>query len=174
MRNWKSLMFVLGGWSCLMLAVFTGSAVGVNAGENVARVTPSGDGIELDYTDEAGKTYTETLPLHHAGRIRYFSTGVGLEERAAKYPPFPLKLIFVAGAKAYVSRVSITIADEKGAVQLQIPGDQVTGPWLFVDLPAGLYRISASRDGRTQVAGPVAVGTGGQKTVYLRWEEASS
>jgi len=137
----------------------------------VARMTSSGDGIELEYVGEDGSTATETIPLYRAGTIRYFSAGMGLDERAAQYPPFPLKLIFVAGTKAYLTRVSVTIEEAKSALRLQIPGEQVTGPWLFVDLPDGRYKITATRGDQTQMKDHVEVAKGRVKTVYLRWKD---
>jgi len=135
----------------------------------IARVTPSGDGIELEYAGNAGTIFKEVIPLMRSGDIRYFSAGVGVEERQAHYPPFPLKIILVAGDKAYLSRTSITISDATGAVRLQVPAEQVTGPWLFVDLPPGTYKITGTRDGQTVVKDRVNVRSDGTTTVYLRW-----
>jgi hypothetical protein len=154
--------FVVGILVCL---------AGLSEAATVARMAPSGDSIELEYSGENGMSAKDTIPIHRAGTIRYFSAGVGLEEREAKYPPFPLKLIFVAGPKAYASQVSVTIADAKGAVRLEVPAEQVTGPWLFVDLPAGTYEISASRGGQAQPKQHVEIVAGRTKSVYLRWKE---
>jgi hypothetical protein len=166
----RSFTFVLGSVLCLTLVAHSGSFKSLSEAAPTAKVTPSGEGIELEFTEEDGTVSKETLTLYKAGAIRYFSAGMGLEERAAPYPPFPLKLIFVAEPKAYLSRVSVTITDAKGAVQLQVPAEQVTGPWLYVDLPAGTYNITASRDGQDQVKGQVSVEKGGVKTLYLRWK----
>ena len=56
----------------------------------VARVTPAGDAIELEYTGTEGVTFKEEIPIHRAGNIRYFSAGIGMEQREAAYPSFPL------------------------------------------------------------------------------------
>jgi hypothetical protein len=111
------------------------------------------------------------LPIYHVGAVRYFSAGVGVEERAAQYPPYPLKLVFLAGPKAYITQVAVTITGTKGNVNLLVPGDQVTGPWLFVDLPAGTYEITAIRRDKSEVRQKVEVGAGGSRTVYFRWKE---
>lgn len=169
----RSFTFVLESVLCLTLVAHSGPFKSLSEAASTAKLTPSGEGIELEFTEEDGTVSQETLTLYKAGAIRYFSAGMGLEERAAQYPPFPLKLIFVAGAKAYVSKVSVTITDAKGAVQLQVPGEQVTGPWLYVDLPAGTYNVIASREGQGQVKGQVSVEKGGAKTLYLRWKEKS-
>ena len=132
---------------------------------------PSGDGIELEYTGADGITAQTILPIYHVGAAQYFSAGTGVEERAAQYPPFPLKLVFLAGPKAYITQVAVTIKDTKGALNLLVPGEQVTGPWLFVDLPAGTYDITAIRRDRSEIRQKVEVGAGGTRTVYFRWKE---
>ena len=136
-----------------------------------ARITPAGDGIELEYVGEDGKSVKELIPLHKKGSARYFSTGIGMEERTAQYPRFPLKLVFVAGAKAYVTQVAVTIKATKKDMHVRIPGDQVTGPWLFVDLPAGTYDISVARRDRAEIKQRVAVIPGRTKVAYFRWKE---
>ena len=131
----------------------------------------SGDNLILEFPDEDGATRQETIPVHKAGHIRYFSAGVGLEERSVRYPPFSLKVIFVAGRKSYLSQVSVKITDAGGKVLVEVPREQVTGPWLFVDLPSGTYNVSASGEGRPDVAIRVAIETKHTKTVYVRWKE---
>jgi hypothetical protein len=135
-----------------------------------AKLTPAEDGIELESTGEGGSAVKETIPVYHAGTIRYFSTGIGLEERSAQYPPFTLKVVFVTGPRAYLSHVSVTITDERGKTLLDIPGEKVTGPWLFVDLPPGTYTISGAGPGGARVHDRVTVTSGQVKTVYLRWK----
>lgn len=134
----------------------------------VARLSPTGDAIEIEH-DSDGITSRSRIPVHRAGDIRYFSAGVGLEEREATYPAFPLKLIFVAGAKAYLSQVAVTMTDSKGTEVLRVPTDHVTGPWLFIELPAGSYRVTASRRDGTQVTEQVRLSPGGTRVVHLRW-----
>lgn len=136
----------------------------------VARIGASGEFLELSHQVD-DRTVVDTLPLHRAGAIRYFSAGVGLEERTAEYPPFLLKMVFTAGGKPYLSGVSVTIQPAKGETVLTIPQDQVEGPWLFVDLPAGIYDVTAThRDSKQGLKG-VKVEAGKQKVIYLRWAE---
>ena len=135
-----------------------------------AVLLPSGDGLELQFAD--GTTRDKTvIPLHHVGDIRYFSTGVGLEEREADYPAYPLKIVLVVGGKPFLARVAVTIADEREAVKLVIPKEEVTGPWLYVDLPPGTYHISGVWEGQTQTNKTVRVQKGVTNTIYLRWPE---
>ncbi len=138
---------------------------------DVATGNQSGDGIELEYTAEDGTTAKTFFPVYRVGAVRYFSAGTGVEERAAQYPPYPLKLVFIAGPRAYVAQVAVTIKDTKGTVSLLVPGEQVTGPWLFVDLPAGTYEITAIRRDQSAIKQKVEVGAGGSRTVYFRWKE---
>ena len=139
----------------------------------VAQVTPSGDGIELVFRQDNGATAKEVIPLRKSGSVRYFSAGVGVEERQAPYPPFPLKIILIAGDRAYVTHVAITIVDTTGSIRLDVPVEHVTGPWLFVDLPPGTYTIRATRDGQTKIKENVKVRTNSPTTVYLRWQAGS-
>ncbi len=136
-----------------------------------ATLLPSGDAIEL--TGEGpGASFKTTIPVHRSGGIRYFSAGVGMEERQAQYPPFSLKLILVAGPKAYLSKAGVTITNDSGTVRVDIPGDNVDGPWLYVDLPDGTYHIEAvSRGDKVEQRG-IRVRGGKTRTVYLRWPRA--
>lgn len=171
MRLWRQRLIIAGivlGMALGALGLFDSS---LSHAATTAQITQGGNGIELEYVGEDGKRATEVLPLHTVGSTRYFSTGVGIEERTAQYPPFPLKLVFIAGAKAYVAQVAVTIKDTKGEMRVRIPGDQVRGPWLFVDLPAGTYDITAVRRDRAEIKQRVAVVPGRPKVAYFRWQE---
>jgi len=160
------LVLVLTFW-CLIAA----DPFAQTAAAPIAKGTPSGDGIELEYAASDGTTVKTIFPIYHEGAVEYFSAGIGVEERAAQYPPYRLKLIFVAGPKAYLARVAVTIKDTKDKVNLSVPGEQVAGPWLFVNLPAGTYDITASRGDQAGINQRVEVGASGSKTVYFRWKE---
>jgi hypothetical protein len=139
-------------------------------GGPVARVGESGEFLELEYqaNSQAAK---ESLPLYRANGVRYFSTGVGIEERTAEYPPFPLKLVFTAGGKPFLAGVSVTIQSAKGGPSINIPREHVNGPWLYVELPSGTYDLTAIYADRTQGLKGVRVEAGKMKPVYLRWPE---
>ena len=130
-------------------------------GNFVARVGPSGEFLELEH---------EYLPLHHIGNVRYFSAGVGLEERRVEYPPFSLKLVFTAGGKPYLTGVDVAIRNLKGET-VTIPGEQIEGPWLFVDLPSGTYDITATHGSHKRSLQDLKIVAGTQKTLYLRWAD---
>ena len=170
--NWKrrvgaGLRFgvVLGLGFIVGLATFEKAEAG-----GVARVLPSGDGIQVEYQGAEGMQQ-EIIPLYQVGKVRYFSAGIGLDERQAEYPAFALKLVFTAGGKPFLTGVAVTIQGPKGMEKIVIPGEQVTGPWLFVDLPAGTYDISAVQADQTQTMKAVKVERGKTTVVYLRWPE---
>lgn len=135
-----------------------------------ARLLPSGDGLELEYRSE-GYTWKDLLPVYRIGGVRYFSAGVGLAERRIEYPPFPLKIVLTAGGKPYVTRADVHLVRANGEPALSIPADHVTGPWLFVDLPPGIYDITGNRDATTVRLRGVNVSHDHPQTVYLRFPE---
>jgi hypothetical protein len=137
-----------------------------------ARVLSSGDALELEY--DGGNAQKITIPLHRSGNIRYFSAGVGLEEREAIYPPFALKLVLVAGDKPYLSYVDVTVLNAARETVLSIPKEQVLGPWIFIDLPPGLYEITASWEGKALTQSRVTVTEGASRTVHFRWPMATA
>jgi len=156
----------------LLLAVSVSGSPGFQPAlaKTSVRVLPSEDGLELAH-DEGIASSKTILPLYRTGGIRYFSAGVGLEERAADYPPFPLKIVFVVGGKPYLAQVDVHIVAPSGPLKLAIPRDRVTGPWLFVDLPDGTYEISAMWNGRTEINKAVNVSNGMTRVIYFRWPE---
>lgn len=137
---------------------------------SVPRIGESGEFLELEYQAN-GQLSKASLPLYRTDGIRYFSAGVGVEERTAEYPLFSLKLVFTAGGKPFLAGVSVTIQPAKGGPTISIPRDHVNGPWLFVDLPSGTYHLMANHADRTQGLKGVRVETGKMKTVHLRWSE---
>ncbi len=135
-----------------------------------ATIGASGDAVELR-RDVEGGTVVDRLPLYRAGEVRYFSAGVGLEERQAQYPPFPLKLIFTAGGKPFLTGVSVAITPAAGGPPVVVAPEHVQGPWLFVDVPPGVYRVTAVHAGESQTLKQVKVTAGRQTTLHLRWTE---
>ena len=137
------------------------------------RVAPSGDAIELEIPTDIG-TQKESLPLYHSGTIRYFSAGIGQVEREAAYPPFSLKLVFTAGGKPFVTGVEVVLRQSKGATVLTVPREQVTGPWLFIDVPDGTYEVAATLGGQIQQVKGIHVRRGHVTTQHVRWAEDRS
>lgn len=156
-------VLALACWFCL--------GAGATFGESrvTAREGPSGDFLEFEGQSH-GQIVKHSLPLYRTGAIRYFSAGVGSEERQAEYPPFSLKLVFTAGGKPYLVGVDVLIQSVKGQA-ITISRDQVEGPWLFVDLPSGMYDISASYGEHKQALKGIKVVAGRQKTIHIRWAD---
>lgn len=160
------------GLCVILCMVVMGAAGGMRLAEAGSKVSigESGDYLELSHESE-GRTVVDRLPLHRSGNLRYFSAGIGLEERTAEYPPFSLKLVFTAGGKPFLAGVAVTIQPAKGGSVLTIPREQVEGPWLFVDLPAGIYDVTAIHGDKLQSLKGIKIEPGKQKTVHLRWTE---
>ena len=119
------------------------------------------------HTESLPKTFT--FPLYEQESIQYFSAGLGKEERRLEYPPFPLKLIFVKGKRAFLARISVNIAKEDGTILLKIPGEEVAGPWLFINLPMGTYIVSGIDSNGTIVKKAISIQTDKPIIVHFRW-----
>ena len=156
------LLFTIGWWGG------SGSAAAIAEVTATSRILPTGDALELTYQAN-GETWTDQIPLYRVGPVRYFSVGVGMAERAAEYPPFTIKLILTAGGKPYVARVGLEVVSHDGAIKLSIPPDHVTGPWLFLDLPAGTYDLTGTRGEDRPQLRRVTVQPGSSQTLYLRF-----
>ena len=110
-----------------------------------------------------------TFPLYEQDSIQYFSAGLGKEERSLTYPPFPLKLIFVQGERAYLAGVAIHLTNEDETLRLEIPGEEVEGPWLFINIPTGTYVISGTDSDGTTVKKTITVQPTKSTVVHFRW-----
>lgn len=137
----------------------------------VARIGQSGDVVEFQRQAGNGQIVPYQLPLYRSGGVRYFSAGVGIEERQASYPTFSLKLVFTAGGKPFLTGVDVSIRPVKGGETIHIDRERVEGPWLFVDLPSGTYDVSASQGEQRQDLKGIRVESGKQTTAHLRWAE---
>jgi len=159
-------------WVLVALILWCSASDGRSYAEGnfVVRIEPSGEFLELE-RPSGGQMVKEHLPLHQIRNVRYFSAGVGLEERQAEYPPFSLKLVFTAGGKPYLTGVDVAIRAQKGDTAVDIPKEQIQGPWLFVDLPSGVYDITATYGTQKRSLPGVKIAAGHQKILYLRWAE---
>ncbi|HZP92570.1 MAG TPA: hypothetical protein VFB20_06785 [Burkholderiales bacterium] len=83
----------------------------------------------------------------------------------AKMGDYNLRLMFAAG-DAYLGRVKIQIADQKGHRLLQTESN---GPWFFVKLPKGKYKITAKNEGASQVRN-VDLSKKAVADVVFRWK----
>ena len=103
-----------------------------------------------------------------AGDLPYVSGGVGEEELAVLKlvrDDFNLHLLFADRSGTYLSGVDVDIVDAAGTPHLAL---RDAGPYLYVRLPAGHYRIEARYEGRTQQQNIDLRRTGGRDIVF-RW-----
>lgn len=109
------------------------------------------------------------FPLYEQNNIQYFSAGLGKEERSLPYPPYPLKLIFVKGERAFLAHVAIEVLQPDQTSLISIPGEEVQGPWLFLNLPAGKYLIKATDSSGTTIERSIQLTAKKTTTAYFRW-----
>ena len=79
--------------------------------------------------------------------------------------PYNLKLECAAVSGSYLPNVNISVEKPDGTAVVSKDG---TGPWVYIDLAPGTYRIKAWHNDvlRTHVVDV----TGEQKTVILHWQ----
>ena len=108
------LILVLALWSSLC------GGMSLADGGPIARVGESGEFLELEFQAN-GQAAKESLPLYRANGVRYFSAGVGIEERTAEYPPFSLKLVFTAGESPFWLGFRSPFSQQKGVLRSIFP-----------------------------------------------------
>lgn len=109
------------------------------------------------------------FPLYEQKNIQYFSAGLGKEERSLSYPPYPLKLIFVKGQRAFLANVAIEVLHPDRTNLISIPSEEVQGPWLFLNLPAGKYVVQATDSSGTTIEKIIGLAAKKTTTVHFRW-----
>ena len=112
---------------------------------------------------------TMTFPLYEQEGIRYFSAGVGKEERELSYPPYSLKLILVQGERAFLAGVSFEIHKEDGSTAISIPAEEIQGPWVFINAPKGKYSIKATSSSGKTLERKVEIKGNASSVVHFRW-----
>ena len=118
---------------------------------DIAAVVAAGLALTLPVTGALARD----LPVHdHQGQITYITGGVGSTEAAAiehvaKY--FPLELKFMAHGTPWNEHPgSVTVRIKDTAHQRMLLNVKPDGPYLLAKLPAGIYIISAERNGRVE------------------------
>lgn len=101
--------------------------------------------------------------------ITYVSGGNGIEERQALDEvagDYNLKLVFAEkGSGAYLADVKLSIVNMKDRKTLEAVSD---GPWFFVKLMPGRYKITATVDEQSLVQ-QAKVGGGRPTELYFYW-----
>jgi hypothetical protein len=107
------------------------------------------------------------VPTLATAGMEPLSSGVSQEDRAPR-PDYPLKFVFAMASGAYLADIAVTIKDLDGKEVLRT---QSTGPWLYLDLPAGQYVVVAERMTGEKTSALFTVGGEGQRVVRLTWSE---
>ena len=107
------------------------------------------------------------VPIQNYEGIKYYSAGVGIEERKSLPQRFPLKVVFATDRRNLLCDAAVTIS-AKGKTVFQSRAEN--GPWLIVDLPPGTYDVVAVQDGATKSAKGVKITAGKKRTIVLRWK----
>lgn len=91
-----------------------------------------------------------------------------LKERGKGYT---LKLIFSSKKGEDLSNVIVKVLDQKNQTILLTVSN---GPWLFIDLPNGIYEIEASFSSDRKEISRIKIERGKQKVFHLRWQVRES
>ncbi|MBB6593113.1 hypothetical protein LBW62_01095 [Ralstonia solanacearum] len=105
--------------------------------------------IEMECQGGAPGAGTRPPPVQRAG-VTYLSGGIGQDDVAsmrAAAPRYNLQLTFAGKAGEYIADVDTRIRQADGTIVLGVVSE---GPLLFVHLPPGRYRVSATYNGVEQ------------------------
>lgn len=121
-----------------------------------------------------------SLPLYSAeedlfkenrdASIAFMSGGVRKTEREIlkdRGKGYTLKLIFSSKRGEYLSNVIVKVLDQKNQTILLTVSN---GPWLFIDLPTGTYKIEASFRADRKRLSLIKIEQGKQKVFHLQWQ----
>jgi hypothetical protein len=144
------LVTLIGSISALMTLAFTKGGFPAEMA-----MGPSESGAMIE------KSVEKTVP--------YETGGVGIEERAAmkqNMSKYNLRLIFATSKGQYLASIPVEIKDQQGKMVFRM---ETKGPWLFLNLPAGQYDITALYENkelnwRTRIEK-------GPETVILTWKQ---
>ncbi|MBU6491846.1 carboxypeptidase-like regulatory domain-containing protein [Pandoraea sp.] len=110
---------------------------------------------------------------HRAGAATYLSGGVGEDEvqamRAAA-PQYPLRMTFAQADGAYLADVRVRIERADGTVVLSTT---TTGPFLYVNVPPGTYRVRARYKGAEQTRNVTVAQHGSASPVFV-WADGET
>lgn len=97
----------------------------------------------------------------------YISGGIGDDDpMIARKSDYNLHLILaMKGSGEYLADIDISIENSKGA---QIVNARSSGPFFYVNLPAGSYRVTASFDGKT-LNKTTTIHESGARDLYFYW-----
>ena len=103
--------------------------------------------------------------------IAYATGGVGAGEREkleAMKTSFSLKLVFAAKGGPFLGDATVEIQDESGNKVFEGRSD---GPWFFLKLQPGSYRVRATNEGKT-FEQKARVGETGLVELHFYWQRS--
>lgn len=102
--------------------------------------------------------------------IPFLSGGVGVREREVLNEmgkSYSLKMVFSNKKGEYLSDIVVRVFDSQEKVILTTVSN---GPWLFIDLPNGIYHLEASFMAERKKISQVEIKKGVQKVISIQWE----
>jgi hypothetical protein len=108
------------------------------------------------------------LTTNTANGISYLTGGVTLDERqemADQRKNFSLLLKLAAKSGKYLGDSSVTVTNAKSAVVFEGTTD---GPWLFMNLPAGNYKVTV-KNGDVSQSQKISIGKNSHRDVTMYW-----
>ncbi|MEO6203738.1 MAG: hypothetical protein ABIP82_11060 [Nitrospirales bacterium] len=165
----KQLSVMVGLGACLLMIltlVAPSTSSWATTGEGSAPLSKFLE-IPLEGKSIPGKL---RFPLYEQNAVQYFSAGLGKEERSLSYPPYSLKLIFVKGERAFLAGVAVEVINSEQTTLVSIPGEEVQGPWLFLNLAPGKYLVKATDSSGTTIEKSITLSGGKTTPVHFRWQ----
>jgi hypothetical protein len=108
------------------------------------------------------------LTTNTANGIAYLTGGVTLDERqemADQRKNFSLLLKLAAKSGKYLGDSSVTVTNAKNSVVFEGTTD---GPWLFMNLPAGNYKVTVKNADVSQ-SQKISIGKNARRDVTMYW-----
>lgn len=112
----------------------------------------------------------EFLKRGRSEGIPFLSGGVGIRERELLNEMgkgYSLKMVFSNKRGEYLTDIVVRVLDSREKVILTTVSN---GPWLFIDLPEGVYALEASFMADRKKIGGVEIKRGVQKVISFQWE----
>jgi hypothetical protein len=75
----------------------------------------------------------------------------------------------VKGERAFLAGVATRLSQIDGTPLLNIPGEEVEGPWLFINIPTGTYEVSGTDSTGTTIKKTITVQTDKSTVVHFRF-----
>ncbi len=121
-------------------------------------------------TNSVGLGEEEFLKRGRSEGIPFLSGGVGLRERELLNEMgkgYSLKMVFSNKKGEYLSDIVVKVLDPQEKVILTTVSN---GPWLFIDLPEGIYHLEASFMADRKKVSQVEIKKGIQQVISFQWE----